>query len=80
MAQEETKKQETQGSCHGKGGWLMGLCCTAPLLVIFALPLLGVQNQYLTYLAVLACPLSMLLMSIMMNKKEGSCHEKGKTH
>lgn len=77
----QAKSTQSAVACHGKdGGWLMALCCAAPLLVIFTLPLLGVQSQYLTYLAVLACPLSMLLMSIMMNKKERSCHEEGKNH
>jgi len=60
----------------GKGkGWkskLMMLCCVLPLLIIIALPLFGVRNAYLSWLAVLACPLAMGYM--MITHKDKECH------
>jgi len=61
--------------CSKGKGWksrLMMFGCILPLVVIIALPLFGIQSAYLSWLAFLACPLTMIIM-MKMNKDE-KCH------
>lgn len=66
---------------HGMG---MMLCCLAPVVMIAAIPLLGLrQGGTYSFLASLICPIGMMVMMFSMsrmNGKGGSCHgtkEKG---
>ena len=63
-----------------KKGWLKGIlpmavCCTAPLLLVGAVALFGISlgalaSGFLSFAALLACPVGMyLMMRMMMNKK-----------
>lgn len=77
---EGTESQDAPKE-SGKGwlkGWLpMAICCSAPFLLLLAVPLLGsifgslaaVASGLLSIVAVLACPVGMYLMMRMMNKK-----------
>ena len=59
-----------QGGGHKRGlhGILMILCCLLPLLLIIALPALGIKSSAISLLAVLACPLMHVGMMFMMGK------------
>lgn len=63
-------------ACGGRGkSWMMMLCCIIPIAVILALPLLGIQNQFTSWLVLLACPLAMMAMMLMHNKSDKKkCH------
>lgn len=73
----ETPPQQKQGWLKG---WLpMAICCSAPFLLLLAVPLLGsifgslaaVGTGLLSIVAVLACPVGMyLMMRMMMNNKK----------
>ena len=57
-----------------KGMLPMGICCTAPFLLILAIPLFGISlvgaaGALLPLIAMLACPLGMYLMMRRMKKK-----------
>ncbi len=58
----------------GKGwkSWLMILGCLLPILIVVAAPFFGIKNQYLSWLAFLACPLAMMFMMMSNDKKR--CH------
>jgi hypothetical protein len=73
-------------SCHGnkKGGrkgfshsLMMILCCLLPILLIAALPAIGVKGSMLSFLAFLMCPLMHVGMMFMMRKSDDGncCHE-----
>ena len=79
------KIHEKKQSCHesDKGGHKMGLkhglmmilCCMLPILVIAALPFLGLGGGRLASYAFLLCPLMHIGMMFMMRKSgHGSCH------
>ncbi|PIN81889.1 hypothetical protein COV11_00855 [Candidatus Woesearchaeota archaeon CG10_big_fil_rev_8_21_14_0_10_30_7] len=62
-------------NCNKGKGWksrLMMFGCILPVIAIFALPLFGVDNDYLVWLAFLACPLAMIVMMRMNNDEK--CH------
>ena len=61
--------------CGDKGwkSWLMTLGCLLPLIILIAAPALGFNSKYLTLLAFLVCPLSMVIM-MFMNKDKEKCH------
>lgn len=66
---------------HGMG---MMLCCLAPIVLLAAIPLLGLRRGgSLSLLASLICPIGMMVMMFSMskmNQKDGgsaSCHGKG---
>lgn len=63
-------------NCGKNKSWLMMLGCLLPIIALFALPLLGVKSPYLSWLAVLACPLTMAIMMMLMSKDEKGkkCH------
>ncbi|MDF2548233.1 MAG: hypothetical protein K0R93_3131 [Anaerosolibacter sp.] len=83
------KFNDNNKSCHGdkkqghkgslKHGFMMILCCMLPILVIAALPLLGIKGGGLSSLAFLLCPLMHIGMMFMMRKsgRGGSCHGGG---
>ena len=57
-----------------KGMLRMGICCTAPFLLILAIPLFGISlpgvaGGVLPLIAIFACPLGMYLMMRRMKKK-----------
>ncbi len=62
-----------------KGMLMMAVCCAAPLLLLAAIPFLGltlgsfaaVGSGLLSVVALLACPVGMYLMMRMMNKRQG---------
>lgn len=58
----------------GKCKWLMMLGCLLPIIILIAAPLLGIKNQYITWLAFLACPLAMGLMMFMNKNEKGKCN------
>ncbi|AOT69187.1 hypothetical protein [Geosporobacter ferrireducens] len=80
------KQNEKKQSCHEsnkeghkgglKHGLMMILCCMLPILVIAALPLLGLGGGRLSSFAFLLCPLMHIGMMFMMRKSGhgGSCH------
>ncbi len=61
-----------------KGMFMMGICCAAPLLLLAAIPFLGltlgsfaaVGSGFLSLVALLACPVGMFLMMHMMGKEK----------
>lgn len=55
--------------CGKNKSWLMMLGCLLPLIAIFTLPLFGVNNQYISLLAFVACPLTMIIMMLVNNDK-----------
>ncbi|MGE4284957.1 MAG: hypothetical protein AB7G87_14785, partial [Clostridia bacterium] len=85
----ETQNNNNNNEGHSHKGhmshmWLMVLCCAIPLLLLFALPLLKVNNPNLKGLLSGAifflCPLLHLLMMPLMfrkdkNKKEDHGHQ-----
>ena len=60
-------------NCGKNKSWLMMLGCLLPIIIVVAAPFFGIKNQYLTWLAFLACPLAMFFM-MSMNKDEKKCH------
>lgn len=60
---------------HKKHGLFMMLCCLIPVLIIAALPLMGIRVGSLGGLAFLICPLLHIgMMVVMMKSKDGkSC-------
>jgi heme/copper-type cytochrome/quinol oxidase subunit 4 len=50
--------------------WMI-LCCLIPIIAIVALKAAGVQNAVLSFAVVLICPISMVLMMVLMMKKSG---------
>lgn len=60
---------------HGLG---MMICCLLPILLVSLLPLLGVKAAWLSSLAALICPLSMVFMMFGMRHSHGNscCEEK----
>lgn len=75
---ENTGEHNHNDNQKHKGHWLhmvlMVLCCAIPLLLIFALPLLNVENESLKNLMsgaiFLLCPLMHILMMPLMFKKD----------
>ena len=78
--------EKKNNTAHKKGHlshmWMMALCCGAPLLLLFAIPLLGTGFTGLktVLLGVLPfiCPIMMIAMIPMMlshGKHNGDCHE-----
>jgi len=62
---------------HGRlHGWLMMLCCLAPLLALmfFAPQLKNLGGANLSWLFLLACPIMHIGMMFFMRDKGGSCH------
>lgn len=61
-----------------KHGLRMMVCCMLPILLISLLPLLGVKAAWLSSLAALICPLSMVFMMFGMRHSHGRscCDEK----
>ena len=62
-----------QGKAWIKGAFGMALCCAAPVLltaaiVFFGLSLGAIASGTLSVLALVACPIGMLLMMRMMTK------------
>ncbi|MEW9121586.1 MAG: DUF2933 domain-containing protein [Thermotaleaceae bacterium] len=58
-----------------KHGLMMILCCLLPILIISALPLLGLAGGRLSSFAFLLCPLMHIGMMFMMRKSgHGGCH------
>ena len=56
-----------------RGGLTMAICCAAPLLLIAAFALFGLSlgalaSHFLSFAALLACPVGMYLMMRMMTK------------
>lgn len=47
---------------------LMVLCCLVPIVAIAGLSLAGVRNAFLSFAMVLVCPLSMVIMMLLMFK------------
>jgi hypothetical protein len=71
LAVEASRKQKKSWF---KGMLPMGICCTAPFLLILAIPLFGISltgvaGTLLPIIALLACPLGMYFMIRTMNKK-----------
>jgi hypothetical protein len=70
----------SQGEKKGtlKGMLMMAVCCAAPLLLLAAIPFLGltfgsfaaVGSGLLSIVALLACPVGMYLMMRMMSKEK----------
>jgi Na+-driven multidrug efflux pump len=60
---------------HGLG---MMVCCMLPILLVAVLPLLGLKGRWLSSLATLICPLSMMFMMFGMRNSHGKscCSEK----
>ena len=58
-----------------KNGLTMAICCTTPLLVVgtiafFGLSVGALASEAFSLMALLACPVAMLLMVRMMTKEE----------
>jgi Na+-driven multidrug efflux pump len=60
---------------HGLG---MMICCMLPILILALLPLLGIKAAWLSSLASLICPISMIFMMFGMRHSQGKncCGEK----
>jgi uncharacterized protein YacL len=56
---------------HGLG---MMVCCMLPILVIAVLPLLGIRAAWMSSVAALICPLSMVFMMFGMGHSHGNGH------
>ena len=81
--------EDSKSSGHGHKGMMkhgmgMMLCCLAPILILAAIPLLGLRRGgSLSLLASLICPIGMMVMMYSMsrmNQKDGgsaSCHGNG---
>jgi hypothetical protein len=66
---------QMQGKRWLKGGLTMAICCAAPLLLVAAIAFFGlslgaIASGAISLAALLACPVGMILMMRMMNKKE----------
>lgn len=85
----ETGGEDNRSGGHGHKGMMkhgvgMMLCCLAPVLILAAIPLLGLRRGgSLSFLASLICPIGMMVMMFSMsrmNQKDGggaSCHGNG---
>lgn len=86
--QDNVNKKENTHKGHMSHMWMMVLCCGAPILLLFLLPLLGTRIPGLrTALSVLIpfiCPVMMVIMIPMMMKKNkgngnGDCHHRSES-
>ncbi|WBW95019.1 DUF2933 domain-containing protein [Oceanirhabdus sp. W0125-5] len=61
-----------------KFGFMMMLCCLLPIILVGALPLLGIKSASLAFLPFLICPLMHIGMIFMIGKgvKGKSCCSK----
>lgn len=74
ISQENNENSGSGG--HMKHGLLMLLCCLLPIILIAALPLLGIKAGIFSSLAFLLCPLMHIGMMMFMTKSgdKHSCH------
>jgi len=71
---DEKNTQENEHKKHRNHMLLMVLCCALPIVVLFALPLLKINNaglnKILPFLTLMLCPLMHVLMIPMMMRKD----------
>jgi hypothetical protein len=76
LGEPEVAPEQKKGTV--KGMLMMAICCAAPLLLLAAIPFLGltlgsfaaVGSGLLSVVALLACPVGMYLMMRMMGKQK----------
>ncbi|MBI4449073.1 DUF2933 domain-containing protein [Candidatus Woesearchaeota archaeon] len=61
-------------ACDKHKSWLMMVCCLLPIAIVMGATIFGVKNQYLTWLAFLACPMAMIFMMHMNKEESEKCH------
>lgn len=66
-------KQENKHKGHMSHMWMMALCCGAPVLLLFLLPLIGTGmpglNSVMFKIIPFICPIMMIAMIPMMFRK-----------
>lgn len=72
---------KTKNSRHMKHGLFMLICCLLPIVLVAALPILGIKGGVLSSIIFLLCPLLHLAMMLSMrNSGDGkSCCATNKT-
>ena len=76
-----TKTKIGKNKKHDHSGHMkmMAICCGVPIVGLFLISYFGISNASLETLLVLICPIGMVAMMVMMQKKEGS-HSHDQNH